>query len=84
MRPVHDEEMIAEAVQFADQLDCIAPEAVDSDTVRVPVATIRAAARFLRSVIRDAEEQAAQARAAHDCVVAADRIIQRLEERNAT
>ncbi len=81
MRRSSDEELIAEAVQFTDELDCLAPTAPDDETVRLPLGTIRKAARILRLVLDDAVEQAAQAKAAHDCVVAADRIIQRLEGR---
>jgi hypothetical protein len=77
MRKPHDEEMIAEAIQFAAELECIAHTAPDDETIRVPLGTTRKAARLLRSVIEDAVEQAAQAKAAHDCVIVSDRLLAR-------
>lgn len=72
-------DLIADARQFADEIDMISFTAPDEETVKIKLGTIRKAARFLRLVIEDAVENAAQAKAAHDCVVAADRIIKKLE-----
>jgi DNA repair ATPase RecN len=77
----HDEDPVIEARELADELDLHSFTAHDEETVKIKLGTLRNAARLFRILIDDALEQAAQAKAAHDCVTAADRIIQRLEGR---
>jgi hypothetical protein len=77
----HDEEPVIEARALADEFDLNSFTAHDHETVKIKLGTLRNAARLFRILCDDAVEQAEQARAAHDCVTAADRIIQRLEGR---
>ena len=77
----HDEEPVLEARALADEFDLTSFTAHDDETVKIKLGNLRNAARLFRILCDDAVEQAAQAKAAHDCVTAADRIIQRLEGR---
>lgn len=81
---IDNEDLIADARQFADELDMVSFTAPDEETVRLKLGTIRKAASLMRLLCEDALEQSERARAAHDCVTAADRIIQRLEGRKNT
>lgn len=73
------DELIEEARGFSDELDMISFIAPDEETVRIKLGTIRRAAKLMRLICDDVLEQAERARAAHDCVVVADRIITRMQ-----
>lgn len=76
-----NDDLIADARQFADELDMVSFTAPDEETVRVKLGTIRRAASLMRLLCEDALEQSERVRAAYDCVTAADRIIQRLQSK---
>jgi hypothetical protein len=74
MNPI-DDEMATEARKFAEELEMMHFTAPDEETVRVPLGTLRRAANLLNTVLDAAIEQSENARAAHNAVTVADRML---------